>query len=243
MMLFNVGILALILTFTSAFAEISLDDKNFVQSFISHYECNPEGRYTHEYHPYLLGHTAKSLQDLAQELREKKFNIAGRMIILGYEENAVPSYYTDFTKPQIDDEMILKTKVGWSQRLHNRFGFMTAYLFKDLNKVSEKIYPGVEPVFEHVDVDTIPIFDDRAEIFQEHAFGESLDLITEAYKSIFKKYITKDINGILKNLVTFWETIYTNAFKTGNKQVAGTQDILFSVEYVKSLIKDRKSVV
>ncbi|MFA6535038.1 MAG: hypothetical protein WCS92_02155 [Candidatus Babeliales bacterium] len=222
--------------FTPIFAEISLDDKNFVQSFINHYECNPEGRYTHEYHPYLLSHTAKSLHELAQELREKNFNIAGRIIILGYEENAVPSYYTDFTKPQIDDEMILKTKVGWSQRLHNRFGFMTAYLFKDLNKVSEKIYPGIEPVFEHVDVDTIPIFDDRAEIFQEHAFGESLDLITQAYKSIFKKYMSKNINGILKNLVTFWETIYTNAFKTGNKQVAGTQDILFSIEYVKSLI-------
>ncbi len=241
MMLFNIGILTLILTFTSTFAEnspyqISIDDQNFVESFINHYECNPEGRYTHEYHPYLLNQTAKSLQDLVRELQEKKFNIAGRMIILGYEENAVPSYYTDFTKPQIDDEMILKTKVGWSLRLHNRFGFMTAYLFKDLNKVSEKIYPGVEPVFEHVDVNTIPIFDDRAEIFQEHAFGESLDLITEAYKSIFKKYRSKDIDGIFKNLVTFWETIYTNAFKTGNKQVAGTQDILFSIEYVKSLI-------
>lgn len=246
-MLFNirpkgmVGILAFILTLVGTFnkispTEISLEDKNFVQSFINHYECNPEGRYTHEYHPYLLNHTAKSLQELVQELRAKKFNIAGRMVILGYEENAVPSYYTDFTKPQIDDEMILKTKVGWSLRLHNRFGFMTAYLFKDLNKVSEKIYPGMEPVFEHVDVETIPIFDDRAEIFQEHAFGESLDLITQAYKSIFKKYISKDINGILKNLITFWETVYTNAFKTGNKQVAGTQDILFSIEYVKSLI-------
>ncbi len=248
----SVGLLLLVFTlsssFTNAFAQvstpdISTDDKNFVQSFINHYECNPEGRYTHEYHPYLLSHTAKSLQELTQELRAKEFNIAGRIIILGYEENAFPNYYTDFTRPQIDDEMVVKTKAGWSEQLHNRFGFMTAYLFKDFNKVSEKIYPGIEPVFEHIDVDTIPIFDDRAELFQEHAFEESLDLITQAYKSVVKKYIAKDIDGILKNLVTFWETLYTHGLKTANKQIGGTQDILFSIEHIKGLINSKIPVL
>jgi hypothetical protein len=113
---------------------------------------------------------------------------------------------------------------------------MTAYLFKDLNKVSEKVYPGVEPVFEHIDVDSIPIFDDRAEIFQEDAFCESVELMDQAYKSVFKRYMNKDFDGILKDLIKFWEFLYTHDLKTGDNQHGGTQDILFSIEHVRGLV-------
>lgn len=223
--------------FVPMYSQISPEDKAFIESFIRNYECVPEGRYTHEYHRYILNYTAKSLQQLANKLKTEGLDVKGRMIILGYEENAVPTYYTDFTRPQIDDEMTSKNKVGWSKRAHNYFGFMTAFLLKDLNKISEKIYGGSEPIFEHVDVETIPIFDDRAEIFQEHAFGESLELINEAYKSVLKKYAKKDINGVLKDVVKFWELVYKHAFKVSSKQIGGTQDILFSIEYVRSLLE------
>jgi hypothetical protein len=218
-------------------SQISSEDMAFIESFVGNYECVPEGRYTHEYHQYLLSYTANSLQQLVNKLQSEGLNIKGRMVILGYEENAVPTYYTDFTRAQIDDEMTLKNSVGWSKKNHNYFGFMTAFLLKDLNKVSAKIYGDGEPIFEHVDVDSIPLFNDRADIFQEHAFGESLDLITQAYKSVLKKYSNKDINGVLKDLVKFWELVYKHALKVSNKQIGGTQDILFSIECVKGLLE------
>lgn len=221
--------------------------KSFISSFINHYESNPEGRYTHEYHPFLLQHTAKSLGDLTSQIKSAGLNIAGRIIILGYEENAIPTYYSDFTRPKINDEAISKKRAGWTKKLHNKFGFMTAFLFKDINALSAKHFSGQTPVFDHVDfehldVDTIPIFDDRAEIFQEHAFGESLNLACNAYDSVVKKYIKSDYFGILKDLVEFWTIVYKNSLKTGAKEVAGTQDILFSIEHVKSLIDSNISL-
>ena len=218
--------------------------KGFISSFIKHYESNPEGRYTHEYHPFLLKHTAKSLCELTSCLKSEGLNIAGRIIILGYEENAIPTYYTDFTRPKINDEAISKKREGWTKKLHNKFGFMTAFLFKDINVLSAKHFAGQTPVFDHVDfehldVDTIPIFDDRAGIFQEHAFGESLGLACNAYDSVVSRYIKSDYFGILKNLVEFWNIVYKNSLKTGAKEVAGTQDILFSIEHVKSLIDSK----
>ncbi len=237
------GIFIGFLLFFPILSQISSEDKAFIKSFVGNYECVPEGRYTHEYHKYLLSYTAKSLQQLVDRLKSEDLNIKGRMIILGYEENAVPTYYTDFTRPQIDDEMTLKNSVGWSKKTHNYFGFMTAFLLKDLNKVSAEIYGNGEPIFEHVDVDTIPIFDDRADIFQEHAFGESLDLITHAYKSVLSKYSKKDINGVLKDIVKFWELVYAHALKVNNKQIGGTQDILFSIEYVKGLLESNVEIL
>ena len=232
----------------SSFGVVSMPDideaKSFISSFINHYESNPEGRYTHEYHPFLLQHTAQSLCELTSRLKSEGLNIAGRIIILGYEENAIPSYYTDFTRPKINDEAVSKKREGWTKKLHNKFGFMTAFLFKDINILSAKHFAGKTPVFDHVDfehldVDTIPIFDDRAGIFQEHAFGESLGLACNAYDSVVSKYIKSDYFGILKNLVEFWNIVYKNSLKTGAKEVAGTQDILFSIEHVKSLIDSK----
>lgn len=218
--------------------------RNFIGSFINHYESNPEGRYTHEYHPFLLQRTAKSLCDLTSRLKSEGLDIAGRIIILGYEENAIPSYYTDFTRPKINDEAILRKRAGWTKKLHNKFGFMTAFLFKDINILSAKYFCKQVPVFDHVDfehldVDTIPIFDDRAGIFQEHAFGESLELACKAYNSVVNRYIKSDYFGILNDLVEFWNVVYKNSLKTGTKEVAGTQDILFSIEHVKGLINSQ----
>ena len=46
-------------------------NKDFIESFIKHYEFNAEGRYTHEYHPYLLSKTSYSLDDLENRLQRK----------------------------------------------------------------------------------------------------------------------------------------------------------------------------
>jgi len=211
----------------------------FLKSFINHYEFNPEGRYTHEYHPFLLKWTRKSLHQLEDRLSREGLDLKGRITLMGYEEQAVPEYYTCYNKPKINDEATRKSYAGWSMRLHNRFGFMTGFLFKDLNEISHNYWKNKESVFQHIDADMIHIFDSRAYIFQEHAFGQALPLISYAREQLINKLIAGKEKTILENLVHFWQTLYKKGFTTGNKQVAGTQDVFFSIEYAKYLSQSR----
>jgi hypothetical protein len=208
---------------------------DFAESFIGHYEFSPEGRYTHEYHPFLLTKTSQSLADLEQRLVQENFLLLGRMIIMGYEENAVPAYYTNYKHSGINDEALRKSNTGWSLRLHNRFGFMTGFLFKDLCNQ--------HPIFEHIDRDEVSIFDDRATLFQEHAFGQALPLMQQEREIILKKLGQQTPADVLRELRTFWQFLYSRAFKVGNKQIAGTQDVLFSIEYARHLAESALPVL
>lgn len=211
----------------------SKDEKAFLESFINHYECNPEGRYTHEYHPFLLDWTGKSLHRLENHLRNEKFTLDGRMIIMGYEENAVPQYYTWYKKPKINDEASRKNHGGWSLRLHNRFGFMTGFLFKDIDYLPKK---GItDSLFHHIDAQTIPLFDSQATIFQEHAFGQARFLLWDRADLMMHRLVHKQDKLILQDLVDFWRILYNSAFMVGDKQIAGTQDVFFSIEYAQYL--------
>lgn len=207
-------------------------DKKFLESFIVNYEFSPEGRYVHEYHPFVLDLTRRSFDQLEQRLSDDGFDLCGRYGILGYEENAVPSYFTDFSYSKINDEATLKNRAGWSMKLHNRFGFMTGFLFKDLDKLP---YKGTQ-IFHHINADLIPIFDDRATIFQEHAFGQALDMMNHATCAIIENVVKRQPKEVCKTLIKFWKKLYSGAHKVGNKQVAGTQDIFFSIEAAQHLI-------
>jgi len=212
------------------------EQKEFIESFIAHYEFNPEGRYTHEYHPFLLDRTRQSFDALEKRLQNEQFSVAGRIVIMGYEENAVPQYYTNFRRSKIDDEAIRKSATGWSLRLHNRFGFMSGFLLKDLPWLTETYLKNQDSVFEHVDVQTIPLFDDRAVIFHQHAFGQALPYMQKERELLCRKLVGGKPHDVLKELRLFWQTLYRGAFKVGNKQIAGTQDVLFSIEYVHYLM-------
>jgi hypothetical protein len=219
------------------------DDSNFLQSFIQHYEFNPEGRYTHEYHPFLLQKTAQSFDDLEARLTQENFDLDGRIIIMGYEENAAPQYYTNFKCARINDEATRKNRTGWSLKLHNRFGFMTGFLFKDVSEITNAYFAQKPYAYKHIDVQSVPIFDDRALIFQEHAFGDALDLMQHMRKRMIKKLVASDDKGVLTELEHFWRTLYHGGFKVGNKQLAGTQDVFFSIEYVKHLVRSLLSLI
>lgn len=211
--------------------------RNFFDSFIRHYEFNPEGRYTHEYHPFLLDKTAHSLGQLEQRFKDEGLALKGRVVIVGYEESAVPSYYTDYRQSRINDEASLRNNAGWSLRLHNRFGFMTGFLFKDFNKIAACVFKNQDHVFEHIDAEQIRIFDDRANVFHEHAFGEAYPLVQRAQASVVKKFQERKFLDIFSDLVKFWQIMYGNMLKVGNKQVGATQDILFSIAYAQHLLK------
>ncbi len=225
-----------------AFVQAHQGDENkqiseFFNSFIRHYEFNPEGRYTHEYHPFLLDRTAHSLGLLEQRFKAEGLALKGRVVIVGYEESAVPSYYTDYRQSRINDEASLRNNVGWSLRLHNRFGFMTGFLFKDFNRIAAAVFKNQEHVFEHIDAEQIRIFDDRASVFHEHAFGQAYPLVQRAQASVIKKFQERKFLDIFADLVKFWQIMYDNELKVGNKQVGATQDILFSIAYAQHLLK------
>ncbi|KKQ19181.1 MAG: hypothetical protein US32_C0014G0002 [candidate division TM6 bacterium GW2011_GWA2_36_9] len=83
----------------------------FSQSFIEGFCFNPESRFSREYHPYLLKKTKDSLQNLEHYLQGRKFSLSGRMLIMGYEQNAVPRYFDCLSQKQIEDEVVTIHKV------------------------------------------------------------------------------------------------------------------------------------
>jgi len=230
-------IYTLIFLFLLSVINISCDSDEeikFCESFLNHYEVGLE-RYTHEYHPFLLEKTTGSLRELEKRLKTEGFDINGRIVILGYEENAVPSYYTNFRQARIDDEAVVKNRRDWSVRLHNYFGIMTGFLFKDIGGLKCVDVPVGESLVEHINANTILIFDERASIFRRHAFGEALPLMQYAESILASHYSNGNFVSIWKDLISFWQQMYQHMIKVGNKQVAGTQDILFSMAYAKAI--------
>lgn len=240
----------LILIFSIAFvvAQEGFDQEHvhcqeFLSSFLKHYEFGPEGRYVHEYHPFVLKKTRESFLQLEKAITNNDMTVDGRFIILGYEEQGVPSYYTDFMQPKIDDEAMVKGRTGWSLKLHNRFGFMTGFLLKDVNSIAARNFFNEKQVFEHINPDQLLVFNDRASVFQEHAFGQALPLIMRT-KAVINQLVMKGaVRSVFQKLVPFWEILYSGALKVGNSQIAGTQDILFSIEYGRYVLSSSTPLV
>jgi len=209
----------------------------FFESFLNHYEVSPEGRYTHEYHPFLLQWTSESLDSLEKTIRDHGVACDKRMVIMGYEENAVQQYYPNFKRSKIDDEATHKNNAGWSQRLRNRFGFMSGFLLKDVEIIKKNWTHKTPCIFEHIDFEYVPIFADRAAIFHEHAFGTALPLIYQTHARLCSKVRQGKTKEVLADLAQFWHTLYAEAFTVGNKELAGTQDVLFSIAYAQYLMR------
>lgn len=219
--------------------DYSKEGKDFAQSFTKHYDFATEGRYTHEYHQALLSKTATSLDHLENHLKDNGFNLKGHQIILGYEGNAIPSYYSDFRASKINDEASSHFKDGWSLKLHNRFGLMSGFLFKDINEMLKKNCSDNDSFIKHINPDSVEIFEDEGEILLEHAFGKALPLLF-GYKNYIESDIrSKKVNQLLLDLIKFWELLYENDVKSFDGGSAATQDILFSISYAKHLIASK----
>jgi hypothetical protein len=212
------------------------DNSAFMDSFIQSYELSQEGRYTHEYHPFLLKYTSQSLDQLEDYLTEAGLHLDGRMMIMGYEEQSMPQYYTNFEEERINDEASRKNNTGWSPKLHNRFGFMTGFLFKNLEKIRQARPGMIDETFLHIDAKKVHLFQDGAVILQEHAFGETLPFLIDSERYVLELLCKKDNHQPLLNaLERFWQILSKGSFRVGNQQIAATQDVLFSIEYIKHL--------
>ena len=221
---------------TTPLSQTELCEK-FIKSFVVHYDFSPEGRYTHEYHPFLLEQTRLSLERLELFLAQSGFDCKGRMVIMGYQQEGVPSYYSSLNTPILSDEASLSSKRGRVVPAHNIFGFLTGFLLKDANWFQKQWYPEKPFVVEHVLPERVDLFDDYAYIFQKHAFGKDFEMLLKNRKLVEKSLKTGNPSAVLQELIAFWERAYKGELKSCGQEVLATQDILFSVDYAKHLIK------
>lgn len=204
----------------------SNDIDRFAKSFVEGYCFNPESRFAREYHPYLLDKTQDSVKKLEQHIGGSGFNIKNRLLIMGYEPNAAPAYFDCLSHATIDDEGAVKTTGGFEFAPGNLFGFLTGYLFKDTGKSS---------LVEHISAEPIELFDDTVSIVQRHTFGKWHDFIVSYQNGIQPHIIANNAPALFKYLTNFWQSIYESECKNVQGSSFATQDILFSLYYVKHL--------
>lgn len=230
-----VVILALSLTFgLSRSQEQQIHD--FCSSFINSYDLS--GRYTHEYHPFILDRAKESFLKLQDDLKANGYEIKGHEIILGYQEDAIVPYQTQWNRVLINDEAIVKKHAGLCSPVKNLFGFVTGFLLKDSQWLYNRWHPLSEPKIEHVIANQIELFNDYSVVFQKHAFGKDFDYFIKVRNSLERSIYKDDIKAVLRDLINFWTSIYEQFSRSGSNEVIATQDLVFSVDYAKALLDD-----
>lgn len=213
----------------------SQDSEKFLESFIKYYDFSTSGRYTHEYHPFLFEKSSYSLDELEEKVETNGLPIKGRIVLTGYEEQAVPAYFTNYkvcTGSKINDEAWSKGKSGWTPQLHNKFGVMTGFLFRNIPIVNEfHASKNKEHLFDHVGLNAMPIYKKSSHIFQRHAFAGAFPIMQQAQRDIEDCMVKRDQKALFKKLGLFWKKLYQYELQCGNRKVLGTQDILFSVAH------------
>lgn len=227
-----IGFLLLISSFSVLHAD-EKEQEHFLRSFINYYDFSTVGRYTHEYHPFLFQKSSYSLDEMEKSITDSGLEIKGRIVIAGYEERSVPSYFTNYkvcTGSKINDEVHVRGRAGWSSQLHNKFGLMTGFLFRDSSTIKQ-------PLCEHVNLNLMPIFDRDSWIFQKHAFGRIFNYMIDMQYEINSDLIRGNSKKMFSDLISFWRTIYEQELQYGNRQVLGTQDVLFSIAHAEHLYR------
>lgn len=207
----------------------------FITSFVRSYDCSQEGRYTHEYHPYLLQATKQSLSNLESFLSKEGFVCPHRMVIMGYQEEGIASFLPT-THVLLDDEYVHESRKGRVGTAHNVFGFLTGFLLKDVNWLQQQWGYHNKPLVYHHMPERIALFNDYAYCFQQHAFGQDNSLIF-AYRDRLEALLKQQqAKPLLQELANFWQAAYQGDLKSFSHQVLATQDILFSVEYARHVL-------
>lgn len=218
-------------------------DKDFIQSFVNHYDFSAQGRYTHEYHPFLLEKTRQSLVELESTLLQKGFEVDGRIMVMGYQQEGVPSYYSCYTEAVLDDEAHVKLQQGRTVSAHNIFGFLTGFLCKDINWFQQKLFPQLPLFVEHINPDCVFLFNDNAYLFQKHAFGENFNSILKERDRLERILKNRSLKDIVKFYSEFWQSIFDGEFINFNQEVLATQDILFSIGFARHLLQTKIPLV
>ena len=230
---FYIFSLSLFLQF--AYAKVN-QINDFCSSFITSYDLS--GRYTHEYHPFILDKAKDSFLQLQDYLKVNGYDIQGHEVILGYQEDAIVPYQTQWNRVLINDEAVVKQHAGLCSPVKNLFGFVTGFLLKDAEWLYSRWYPKIEPRIEHIFANPIELFKDYSVIFQKHAFGKDFDYFIKVRNRLERSIYKDDLKTVLRNLVDFWTSIYEQFSRSGSNEIIATQDLVFSIDYAKALLDD-----
>jgi hypothetical protein len=209
----------------------SAERTDFINSFLDAYDI--EEKYTHEYHPFIRNKTGKSLILLEQTLANAGFSLDGRFTIFGFQEDAFPPYVTDMNRESIDDEAFSANKKGIGKTAKNIFGFYTAAVLGDVEYIER--YFKKEPSFTYCSAKPLELLEDNNFLLKEHAFGKNYTQIKITRDIIEKAVVQGNHHRAFEALIAFWEHLYLEASKNGAQETVATQDILFSIEYLKAI--------
>lgn len=207
---------------------------SFAESFIANYDLTK--RDTHEYNPYTLAKAKNSFLQLEKRLQEEGFVLDARYVILGYQEEAIPPYTTDWERQAIKDEIIVETAAGISAPSRNIFGFITGFLLKDTEWMEKHWNKSAVTQMMHICAKPIKLFNDEALVFQKHAFGSDYDFIIRVRNRIESALHSKNISLVLKELIAFWSEMQERSSKTGSQEEVATQDMDFSLSYAQAIV-------
>jgi len=217
-------------------------DYDFCESFIDCYDFSVLGKYSHEYHPRLLSYARESIKKLEEVMAKKISAHNSRLVIMGYEQHALPNFFPtvdDFKGGGIADEFSEKKMADWSQKIHNQFGIMSAFLFRSL--IEQK-----SAIFKSITIDGFEqIFSPYLYHFHSYAFGDYFKIMSK-YQELFQALLQQDSQDntlkLLLGLRDFWQDLYAYPTKDSNCGTIVTGDILFSVENIKQVIESKIKV-
>ena len=205
----------------------ALDDFERAQLIIRDYAFDPQSRNTNAYDAQVRAEALQRLHDLERVLVENGFQLVERIGIIGYQQNGIPDYETSLTDELIQDEPDKNTVAGWQFANSNVFGLLTGFVLKNANRFCRS-------VAEHIAPDELLLFDDRAEIFQEHAFGRDVDFVRQVRRAVERNL--GDSRALLRTLQIFWQAIFDGKLQSWSWQTLATQDIRFNVDYAQHLL-------
>lgn len=203
---------------------ITTEKLDFTTSFINNYDFYSNAYDTHEYHPFILHQTKLSFERLESYLSHHDFTPIGRILIMGYQEDAIPSYYTEKHTQKINDESSTKIESDWQFASGNTAGFITGFALQSCNQFSHANLMHIAP-------DRVELFDPHATLFHKHAFGESYPYVISMYAHVARALASYDNRQVLKTLKAWWQKLYIDACRDGAHHVVATQDILFTIAY------------
>ncbi len=206
----------------------------FSQSFLGCYDFSLAAKFGHEYHPYVLNLARKSIEQMEQKLGEH-FSLDHRIIILGFEQAGLPNFFPhqkDLQGGQIDDEYSIKQNSSWTEKVHNNFGCMSAFLFRDLQQMKSCNQ------FEWIAADEIPLLWKRMTPYQRYTFGSYFKMILGNIANVELAMMMQDPKQVLDVLSSFWEQIYVKKSQPEDSFFV-SQDVLFNIENA-SFLKDSK---
>lgn len=215
------------------------EENDFITSFINNYGFEYSARNTHEYHPFILAKTRDSFKELEEYLARQSFQVQERMVICGFQGDAIPSYYTFDDCHAIHDEKSQKDATGLPLVSENLFGYMTGFLLKDIAFDNTANNQGL---FRFITGKQIGLFDPQADLFHRHAFGDAYAIMHYCKKAIKKALLQQDAQALLSVLYQFWRYIYTHDTYDGQRKAIATQDILFSLYYAQHLINSQARI-